>query len=98
MSAEEKQHDRMASRLAIIISRLLMGERLSVSGLSQEFHISERTLRRDFRERLSCLELTYQQGCWSLAHQHEGLRTNRHIQHFARVTRTEVVNKNWPPR
>lgn len=54
MSAEEKQHDRMASRLAIIISRLLMGERLSVSGLSQEFRISERTLRRDFRERLSC--------------------------------------------
>ncbi|WP_241187581.1 DeoR family transcriptional regulator [Enterobacter kobei] len=91
MSAEEKQHDRMASRLAIIISRLLMGERLSVSGLSQEFHISERTLRRDFRERLSCLELTYQQGCWSLAHQHEGLRTNRHIQHFARVTRTEQL-------
>ncbi|MDH0556993.1 WYL domain-containing protein [Enterobacter roggenkampii] len=91
MSAEEKQHDRMASRLAIIISRLLMGERLSVSGLSQEFRISERTLRRDFRERLSCLELTYQQGYWSLAHQHEGLRTNRDILHFARVTRTEQL-------
>lgn len=91
MSAEEKQHDRMASRLAIIISRLLMGERLSVTGLSLEFRISERTLRRDFRERLSCLELTYRQGCWSLAHQHEGLRTNRDILHFARVTRTEQL-------
>jgi hypothetical protein len=91
MSAEEKQHDRMASRLAIIISRLLMGERLSVTGLSQEFRISERTLRRDFRERLSCLELTYRQGCWSLTHQHEGLRTNRDILHFARVTRTEQL-------
>ncbi|QWC67496.1 WYL domain-containing protein [Enterobacter mori] len=91
MSAEEKHHDRMASRLAIIISRLLMGERLSVTGLSREFCISERTLRRDFRERLSCLELTYQKGCWSLTHQHEGLRTNRDIQHFARVTRTEQL-------
>ncbi|MGV4094398.1 WYL domain-containing protein [Citrobacter freundii] len=91
MSAEEKQHDRMASRLAIIISRLLMGEQLSVTGLSREFRISERTLRRDFRERLSCLELTYQQGCWSLAHQHEGLRTNQDILHFARVTRTEQL-------
>ncbi|EWG73131.1 MULTISPECIES: DeoR family transcriptional regulator [unclassified Enterobacter] len=91
MSAEEKQHDRMASRLAIIISRLLMGERLSVTGLSQEFRISERTLRRDFRERLSCLELTYQHGCWSLSQQHEGLRTNRDILHFARVTRTEQL-------
>jgi len=91
MSAEEKQHDRMASRLAIIISRLLMGERLSVQALSQEFRVSERTLRRDFRERLVCLELTYQRGCWSLARQQEGIRTNRDILHFARVTRTEQL-------
>ena len=91
MSAEEKQHDRMASRLAAIISRLLMGERLSVTALSQEFRVSERTLRRDFRERLNCLELAYHQGCWSLAHQQEGMRTNQDILHFARVTRTEQL-------
>jgi hypothetical protein len=48
MSAEEKQHDRMASRLAIIISRLFMGEKLSVQALSEEFAVSARTLRRDF--------------------------------------------------
>ena len=47
-------------------------------------------MRRDFRERLSCLELTYQQVLVT-AHQHEGLRTNRHILHFARVTRTEQL-------
>jgi predicted DNA-binding transcriptional regulator YafY len=67
MSAEEKQHDRMASRLAIIISRLLMGEKLSVQALSEEFAVSARTLRRDFRERLSCLALI-PPGGWSLSH------------------------------
>lgn len=91
MSAEEKQHDRMASRLAIIISRLLMGEQLSVQALSLEFQISERTLRRDFRERLSCLDLTYRQGCWSLAHPQTGTYTSREILHFARVTSLEQL-------
>ncbi|MCK6951928.1 hypothetical protein L8T13_21185 [Enterobacter roggenkampii] len=46
MSAEEKQHDRMASRLAIIISRLLMGEQLSVQALALEFKISEALLNK----------------------------------------------------
>ncbi|MEA3941133.1 WYL domain-containing protein [Enterobacter ludwigii] len=91
MSAEEKQHDRMASRLAIIISRLLMGEQLSVRALSLEFQVSERTLRRDFRERLSCLELSYRQGSWSLAHPHYGTYTSREILHFARVTSLEQL-------
>ncbi|MBN4793151.1 helix-turn-helix transcriptional regulator [Enterobacter cloacae] len=91
MSAETKQHDRMASRLAIIISRLLMGEQLSVQALSAEFQISERTLRRDFRERLSCLELTYRQGSWSLARPHTGTYTSREILHFARATSLEQL-------
>ncbi|WPG19973.1 WYL domain-containing protein [Kosakonia cowanii] len=91
MSAEEKQHDRMASRLAIIISRLLMGEQLSVQALSLEFQISERTLRRDFRERLSCLELAYRQGNWSLAQPLSGIHTNRAILHFARATSIEQL-------
>lgn len=91
MSAEEKQHDRMASRLAAIISRLLMGEQLSVQALSAEFQISERTLRRDFRERLSCLELTYRQGSWSLVHPHTGTYTSREILHFARATSLEQL-------
>lgn len=91
MSAEEMKHDRMASRLAIIISRLFMGERLSVKALSEEFIVSERTLRRDFRERLSCLALQYRQGFWSLSELQSGLRTNRDIIHFARITSIEQL-------
>lgn len=68
-----------------------MGEQLSVQALSAEFQISERTLRRDFRERLSCLELTYRQGSWSLARPHNGTYTSREILHFARATSLEQL-------
>lgn len=91
MSAEEKQHDRMASRLAVIICRLFMGEKLSLKALAQEFMVSERTLRRDFRERLICLELQYTRGYWSLAQPPDGIRTNQDILRFARVTCTEQL-------
>lgn len=91
MSAEDRKYDRMAARLAIIISRLFMGEQLSVHALSQEFMVSERTLRRDFRERLSCLSLDYRQGAWSLSGLNEGVRTDRDILHFSRVTSTDQL-------
>lgn len=91
MSAEDRKYDRMAARLALIISRLFMGEQLSVQALSQEFMVSERTLRRDFRERLSCLALDYRQGAWSLSSLNEGVRTDRDILHFARVTSTDQL-------
>ncbi|KHE01485.1 transcriptional regulator [Pantoea stewartii] len=91
MSAEDRKYDRMAARLALIISRLFMGERLSVHALSQEFMVSERTLRRDFRERLSCLSLDYHQGAWSLSGLNEGVRTDRDILRFARVTSADQL-------
>lgn len=92
MSAEDRKYDRMAARLAIIISRLFMGEQLSVQALLQEFMVSERTLRRDFRERLSCLSLDYRQGAWSLTSLNEGVRTDRDISHFARVISTDQLS------
>lgn len=46
------RHDRLALRLSVIISRLLAGESLSLKALSGEFGVSERTLRRDFSQRL----------------------------------------------
>ena len=52
------RHDRLALRLSVIISRLLAGESLSLKSLSDEFGVSERTLRRDFSQRLLHLDLT----------------------------------------
>ncbi|ELE9014894.1 WYL domain-containing protein [Enterobacter cloacae] len=60
------RHDRLALRLSVIISRLLTGESLSLKTLSDEFGVSERTLRRDFSQRLLHLDLTGDNGFWRL--------------------------------
>ncbi|CVF69886.1 helix-turn-helix transcriptional regulator [Serratia marcescens] len=60
------RHDRLALRLSVIISRLLAGESLSLKALSDEFGVSERTLRRDFHQRLLHLDLTGDNGTWRL--------------------------------
>ncbi|OKP23803.1 helix-turn-helix transcriptional regulator [Serratia fonticola] len=61
------RHDRLALRLSVIISRLLAGEALSLKVLSDEFGVSERTLRRDFNQRLLHLDITSDNGTWRLS-------------------------------
>jgi len=60
------RHDRLALRLSVIISRLLAGESLSLKALSGEFGVSERTLRRDFHQRLLHLDIIGDNGTWRL--------------------------------
>ncbi|TLS72530.1 WYL domain-containing protein [Aliarcobacter thereius] len=42
------QHDKLATRLSIILYKLNQGERLSVEELAEEFGVTERTIQRDF--------------------------------------------------
>ncbi|MFV1477750.1 helix-turn-helix transcriptional regulator [Serratia marcescens] len=60
------RHDKLALRLSVIISRLFAGESLSLKALSDEFGVSERTLRRDFHQRLIHLDITGDNGTWRL--------------------------------
>ncbi|MEA1917265.1 MAG: WYL domain-containing protein [Campylobacterota bacterium] len=48
-------YDRALTRLIIIVTRLNEGEELSVSKLAEEFNVSERTIQRDFNEKLITL-------------------------------------------
>uniref|UniRef100_UPI00202CB457 HTH domain-containing protein n=1 Tax=Escherichia coli TaxID=562 RepID=UPI00202CB457 len=57
MSDNRSRHDRLAVRLSLIISRLMAGESLSLKTLSDEFGVTERTLQRDFHQRLVHLDL-----------------------------------------
>lgn len=84
MSQAERRYDRLSVRLSLIISRLLAGETLNVRHLAAEFGVSERTLHRDFRERLIYLDLEYRDGCCHLltGGRHE-LREEAAL-HFAR--------------
>lgn len=62
MSQAGRRYDRLSVRLSLIISRLIAGETLNVRKLAAEFGVSERTLHRDFRERLIYLDLEYRGG------------------------------------
>ena len=51
------EHDTLAKRLGLILTRLNSGERLNLSHLAEEFSVTERTLQRDFNERLNYLPI-----------------------------------------
>lgn len=87
MSEQEQRYDRLASRLAILVSRLFMGETLSVRQLAQEFGVSERTVQRDLRERLRYIDTEYIDGHVSLRDARGPFRTNSDIIRFAQITR-----------
>lgn len=86
MPEQEHRYDRLASRLAILVSRLFMGETLSVRQLAQEFGVSERTVQRDLRERLRYIDTEYIDGNVSLRDARGPFRTNNDILRFARIT------------
>ncbi|MGO2337407.1 helix-turn-helix transcriptional regulator [Providencia sp.] len=67
MKEKNSRHDRLALRLSIIITRLLSGEILSLRTLAEEFGVSERTIQRDFHQRLSHLDLVSGHGGYRLS-------------------------------
>jgi len=51
------EHDTLAKRLGLILTRLNTGESLTLASLAIEFNVTERTLQRDFNERLNYLPI-----------------------------------------
>ncbi len=81
----EKGHDRLATRISIILTRLFLGEKLSITALAEEFNVSPRTLRRDFNFRLTYLDIQQRNGVYSLAAHHLRQRSEKDIRAFARL-------------
>ncbi|HCM9657741.1 TPA: WYL domain-containing protein [Enterobacter hormaechei subsp. hoffmannii] len=71
VNEQGSRYDRMAVRLSVIISRLLEGETLVLKVLSEEFGVSERTLRRDFHQRLLHLDIENGGGVYRLGGHHQ---------------------------
>ncbi|HDK1096511.1 TPA: WYL domain-containing protein [Escherichia coli] len=69
MKTQHDHHDRLSVRLSVIISRLLAGESLELKVLADEFGVSERTLQRDFQQRLIPLDLEHRSGSYRLIRQ-----------------------------
>lgn len=59
--AYKQNYEKTLYRLTTILSRLNDGEALSVKDLAVEFNVSERTIQRDFKERLVTLYPIYQE-------------------------------------
>lgn len=64
--AYKHDYDKILARLIYILSRLHDGEALSVKELAKEFNISERTVQRDFNERLSSFPIYQEQKKWKM--------------------------------
>ena len=53
------EHDKIAQRLGMLLTRLYSGEKLHLSDLATEYNVTVRTLQRDFNQRLSYLPIEH---------------------------------------
>ena len=72
--AYKHDYDKILTRLTTILSRLNDGEALSVKELAQEFNTSERTIQRDFNERLASFPIYQEKKKWKMQ---EGFRVEK---------------------
>ncbi len=72
--AYKHDYDKILTRLTVILSKLNGGEALSVKELAQEFKTSERTIQRDFNERLAAFPIYQEKKKWKMQ---EGFRVEK---------------------
>ena len=72
--AYKHDYDKILSRLTVILSKLNDGEDLSVKELAKEFGTSERTIQRDFNERLVSFPIYQENKKWKMQ---EGFRVEK---------------------
>ncbi len=64
--AYKHDYDKILTRLTVILSKLNDGEALSVKELAQEFNTSDRTIQRDFNERLVSFPIYQENKKWKM--------------------------------
>lgn len=95
MPQTERRHERLADRLTQIIRRLFAGENLNMRHLAEEFGVSVRTLRRDLRERLTGLDLEYNDGHCRLVTADSAGQRERSGLTLARQSDMEALFPGW---
>ena len=88
-----KTHDKIATRLSLILTKLNHGERLSVESLAKEFNVTPRTIQRDLNERFRDVPLKKENKEYFLESHHLGKLTFEDINVFASLS---GVNKMFP--
>jgi len=64
--AYKHDYDKILTRLTVILSKLNDGEALSVKELAKEFNTSDRTIQRDFNERLGSFPIYQENKKWKM--------------------------------
>jgi len=64
--AYKHDYDKILTRLTSILSRLNDGEALSVKELAKDFNTSDRTIQRDFNERLVSFPIYQENKKWKM--------------------------------
>lgn len=80
------KHDKLATRLGLILTKLNNGEKLYTKELSEEFGVTVRTVERDISERLSYLPLRKDGTSYSLEEFYLGKLNFKDIQNFAAIS------------
>ena len=80
-----QQHEQLAERIVVIITRLNMGETLDIHELIDEFKVSKRTLQRDINDRLAFLPIQKNGAKLSLEKLHLGKLGLQDIRNFASI-------------
>lgn len=78
-----KEHDKIGTRLALILTKLNGGKRLRVAALAEEFAVSVRTIQKDLNERLSYIPIKKEQGYYLMESYCLGKLNYDDIRHFA---------------
>lgn len=78
-----KIHDKIATRLALILNKFNSGEKFSVDNLVEEFNVTKRTIQRDLSERLSYLPIKKENNLYYLEEYYLGKLNFDDIKNFA---------------
>ena len=80
------KHDKIATRLAIILTKLNSGEKFSIIDLEDEFGVTKRTLQRDLNDRLSYLPISKEGNLYYLEAYYLGKLNFNDIKEFASIS------------
>ncbi len=81
-----KNHDKIATRLAIILTKLNASEKFTVEELVAEFGVTKRTIQRDLNERLSYLPIKKDHNQYYLESYYLGKLNFDDIKNFAALS------------
>lgn len=80
------EHDKIATRLSLILQKLNSGERFTLEELCQEFNVTKRTIQRDINDRLAFLPIKKENGYYFAESFAFGTLSFKDIQAFATLS------------